>query len=103
MRLVLFAILLGFPLLEAVVLVRLSQVIGWGGAAWVAVPGPGRAPRPPALEFAFPAAGAWVRAASSRKKSARVLTACRWSPGTPGAERPHVQRRRRRDHPRGGD
>src|SRR5437762_3561086 len=35
MRLVLFAILLGFPLLEAVVLVRLSQVIGWWVVAWV--------------------------------------------------------------------
>ena len=35
MRLVLFAILLGFPLLEAVVLVRLSQVIGWWVLAWL--------------------------------------------------------------------
>ena len=35
MRLVLFAILLGFPLLEAVVLVRLSQVIGWWIVAWL--------------------------------------------------------------------
>ena len=35
MRLVLFAILLGFPLLEAVVLVRLSQVIGWWVVAWL--------------------------------------------------------------------
>ena len=35
MRLVLFAILLGFPLLEAVVLVRLSHVIGWWLAAWL--------------------------------------------------------------------
>ena len=35
MRLVLFAILLGFPLLEAVVLVRLSQVMGWWIVAWL--------------------------------------------------------------------
>jgi UPF0716 protein FxsA len=35
MRLVLFAILLGFPFLEAVVLVRLSQVIGWWIVAWL--------------------------------------------------------------------
>ena len=35
MRLVLFAILLGFPLLEAIVLVRLSQVIGWWVVAWL--------------------------------------------------------------------
>ena len=35
MRLVLFAILLGFPVLEAVVLVRLSQVIGWWIVAWL--------------------------------------------------------------------
>jgi UPF0716 protein FxsA len=35
MRLILFAILLGFPLLEAVVLVRLSQTLGWWVLAWV--------------------------------------------------------------------
>ena len=35
MRLALFAILLGFPLLEAVVLVRLIQVIGWWIVAWL--------------------------------------------------------------------
>ena len=35
MRLVLFAILLGFPLLEADVLVRLSQVMGWWIVAWL--------------------------------------------------------------------
>ena len=35
MRLVLIAILLGFPLLEAVVLVHLSQQLGWWLAAWV--------------------------------------------------------------------
>ena len=35
MRLVLIAILLGFPLLEAVVLVRLSESMGWWLAAWV--------------------------------------------------------------------
>ena len=35
MRLVLFAILLGFPLLEAVVLVRLSQVMGWWIVVWL--------------------------------------------------------------------
>src|SRR5258708_23747028 len=35
MRLVLFAILLGFPLLEAVVLVRLSETLGWGMLAWL--------------------------------------------------------------------
>jgi UPF0716 protein FxsA len=35
MRLVLFAILLGFPLLEAVVLVRLSETLGWWILAWV--------------------------------------------------------------------
>ena len=35
MRLVLFAILLGFPLLEAVVLVRLSATMGWWVLAWV--------------------------------------------------------------------
>jgi UPF0716 protein FxsA len=35
MRLVLFAILLGFPLLEAVVLVRLSQTMGWWVLAWM--------------------------------------------------------------------
>ncbi len=35
MRLVLFAILLGFPLLEAVVLVRLSETLGWWVLAWM--------------------------------------------------------------------
>ena len=35
MRLLLFAILLGFPLLEAVVLVRLSETLGWWILAWV--------------------------------------------------------------------
>lgn len=35
MRLLLIAILLGFPLLEAVVLVRLSQTLGWWVLAWV--------------------------------------------------------------------
>jgi UPF0716 protein FxsA len=35
MRLILFAILLGFPLLEAVVLVRLSQTMGWWVLAWM--------------------------------------------------------------------
>jgi UPF0716 protein FxsA len=35
MRLVLIAILLGFPLLEAVVLVRLSETLGWWLFAWV--------------------------------------------------------------------
>ena len=35
MRLLLIAILLGFPLLEAVVLVRLSQMLGWWVLAWV--------------------------------------------------------------------
>ena len=35
MRLMLFAILLGFPLLEAVVLVRLSQTMGWWVLAWM--------------------------------------------------------------------
>jgi UPF0716 protein FxsA len=35
MRLVLFAILLGFPLLEAVVLVRLSETLGWWILAWM--------------------------------------------------------------------
>jgi len=35
MRLVLIGILLGFPLLEAVVLVRLSETIGWWVLAWV--------------------------------------------------------------------
>ncbi|HYC35795.1 MAG TPA: FxsA family protein [Usitatibacter sp.] len=35
MRLVLIVILLGFPLLEAVVLVRLSESMGWWLAAWV--------------------------------------------------------------------
>ena len=34
-RLVLIVILLGFPLLEAVVLVRLSESVGWWLAAWV--------------------------------------------------------------------
>lgn len=35
MRLLLISILLGFPLLEAVVLVRLSQTLGWWVLAWV--------------------------------------------------------------------
>jgi UPF0716 protein FxsA len=35
MRLVLFVILLGFPFLEAVVLVRLSETLGWWILAWV--------------------------------------------------------------------
>ena len=35
MRLVLIGILLGFPLLEAVVLVRLTQTLGWWMLAWV--------------------------------------------------------------------
>ena len=35
MRLLLLAILLGFPLLEAVVLVRLSETLGWWILAWV--------------------------------------------------------------------
>ena len=35
MRLILFAILLGFPLLEAVVLVRLSETLGWWVLAWM--------------------------------------------------------------------
>ena len=35
MRLVLMAILLGFPLLEAVVLVRLGETLGWWVLAWV--------------------------------------------------------------------
>jgi len=35
MRLILFAILLGFPLLEAVVLVRLSETMGWWVLAWM--------------------------------------------------------------------
>src|SRR3982751_5341609 len=34
-RIVLLAILLGFPLLEAVVLVRLSETLGWWMLAWV--------------------------------------------------------------------
>jgi UPF0716 protein FxsA len=34
-RLLLIAILLGFPLLEAVVLVRLSDTLGWWVLAWV--------------------------------------------------------------------
>jgi UPF0716 protein FxsA len=34
-RLLLIAILLGFPLLEAVVLVRLSDTLGWWILAWV--------------------------------------------------------------------
>ena len=34
-RIVLLAILLGFPLLEAVVLVRLSETLGWWVLAWV--------------------------------------------------------------------
>jgi UPF0716 protein FxsA len=35
MRLVLVAILLGFPLLEAVVIVRLAESLGWWVLAWV--------------------------------------------------------------------
>lgn len=35
MRLVLIVILLGFPLLEAVVLVRLADTLGWWVLAWV--------------------------------------------------------------------
>ena len=35
MRLLLIAILLGFPILELVVLVRLSQDLGWWVLAWV--------------------------------------------------------------------
>jgi UPF0716 protein FxsA len=35
MRLLLVAILLGFPLLEAVVLVRLADTLGWWILAWV--------------------------------------------------------------------
>ena len=35
MRLLLIAILLGFPILELVVLVRLSQTLGWWVLAWV--------------------------------------------------------------------
>src|SRR5512141_1855516 len=35
MRLLLMVILLGFPLLEAVVLVRLSETLGWWVLAWV--------------------------------------------------------------------
>ncbi|HXF80654.1 MAG TPA: FxsA family protein [Usitatibacter sp.] len=35
MRLLLISILLGFPLLEALVLVRLSQTLGWWVLAWV--------------------------------------------------------------------
>jgi UPF0716 protein FxsA len=35
MRLLLMAILLGFPLLEAVVLVRLSETLGWWILVWV--------------------------------------------------------------------
>jgi UPF0716 protein FxsA len=35
MRLLLIGILLGFPFLEAVVLVRLSQTLGWWILAWV--------------------------------------------------------------------
>jgi UPF0716 protein FxsA len=34
-RLLLIAILLGFPLLEAVVLVRLSETLGWWVLAWM--------------------------------------------------------------------
>ena len=34
-RIVLLAILLGFPLLEAVVLVRLADTLGWWVLAWV--------------------------------------------------------------------
>ena len=35
MRLLLIGILLGFPLLEAVVLVRLSETLGWWVLGWV--------------------------------------------------------------------
>jgi len=35
MRLLLIAILLGFPLLEVLVLVRLAQTLGWWVLAWV--------------------------------------------------------------------
>lgn len=35
MRLLMITILLGFPLLEALVLVRLSQTLGWWVLAWV--------------------------------------------------------------------
>lgn len=35
MRLLLIGILLGFPLLEAVVLVRLGETLGWWVLAWV--------------------------------------------------------------------
>ena len=35
MRLILFAILLGFPLLEAVVTVRLAETLGWWVLAWM--------------------------------------------------------------------
>jgi UPF0716 protein FxsA len=35
MRLLLVGIILGFPLLEAVVLVRLSETLGWWVLAWV--------------------------------------------------------------------
>jgi UPF0716 protein FxsA len=35
MRLLLMVILLGFPLLEVVVLVRLSETVGWWILAWV--------------------------------------------------------------------
>ena len=35
MRLVLIGILLGFPLLEAVLLVRLGETLGWWMLAWV--------------------------------------------------------------------
>ena len=35
MRIVLMGILLGFPLLEAMVLVRLSETMGWWVLAWV--------------------------------------------------------------------
>jgi UPF0716 protein FxsA len=35
MRLLLVAILLGFPLLEAVVMVRLAESLGWWVLAWV--------------------------------------------------------------------
>lgn len=37
MRLVLIVALLGFPLAEAIVLVRLSAVVGWWMLAWVVV------------------------------------------------------------------
>jgi UPF0716 protein FxsA len=38
-RLLLIAILLGFPLLEAVVMVRLTETLGWWVLAWVVLAG----------------------------------------------------------------